>query len=137
MRNKHRTVAYLTEIIIEDIKRDPVLRACKSFAELQEHCDINTLGYQEELLSDIGIKRAMPIINDARHEVSLWLAAESIKDFPECCSVDMDVESHSEGFKLKYGRYPDWDEEEDFCDEFWFDPIFLRIRAMVKSRTGK
>ena len=59
------------------------------------------------------------------------------KDFPNAISVDLDVESHSEGFKLKYGRYPAWDEEEDFCDEFWFDPIYLKIRAMVKERTGK
>ena len=44
---------------------------------------------------------------------------------------------HSEGFKLKYGRYPKWDEEEAFCDEFWFDPIFLTIRELVRKRTGK
>ena len=49
----------------------------------------------------------------------------------------MDVESHSEGFKLKYGRHPDVYVEEAFCDEFWFDPIFIKIRAMVRARTGK
>ena len=134
---KFNTVAYVTETILEDIKKDQNLLACKSFAELHVHCDANTLGYQEELLSDIGNRRAIPILKDAQHEVSLWLVANSIKDFPNAISVDLDVESHSEGFKLKYGRYPAWDEEEDFCDEFWFDPIYLKIRAMVKERTGK
>jgi len=49
----------------------------------------------------------------------------------------MDVSSHSEGFKLKYGRYPSGDKAGAFCDEFWFDPIFIKIRAPVKKRTGK
>jgi len=49
----------------------------------------------------------------------------------------MNVESHSEGFKLKYGRYPRWDLEEAFCDEFYFDPIYIKLRAMVRDRTGQ
>jgi len=56
---------------------------------------------------------------------------------PAICENGMDVESHSEGFKFKYGRYPKWDEEENFCDEFWFDPIFRKIPELVKQRTGK
>jgi hypothetical protein len=38
----------------------------------------------------------------------------------------MNVESYSEGFKLKHGRYPARDEAVAFCYEFWFDPIFLK-----------
>lgn len=137
MENHNYTVEYVAINIIEEIQQNPVLLACKSFVELHEHCDANTLGCREKLFDEIGMNRALPILNDAQHEVALWLVANSIEDFPERCSVDMDVESHSEGFKFKYGRYPAWDEEEAFCDEFWFDPIYLKIRAMVWERTGK
>lgn len=137
MENHNYTVEYVAISIIEEIQQDPVLLACKRFTELHDHCDGNTLGCQEKLFNEIGPHRALPILNDAQHEVDLWLVANSIKDFPERDSVDMDVESHSEGFKFKYGRYPRWDEEEDFCDEFHFDPIFIKIRAMVRDRTGK
>lgn len=77
------------------------------------------------------------LLNDVQHEVDLWLVANSIEDFPERDSVDMDVESHSEGFKFKYNRYPQWNEAEAFCDDFYFDPIYIKIRAMVRNRTGK
>ena len=69
--------------------------------------------------------------------MGLWLVANSIERRPEWDSVDMNVESNSAGFHFKYGRYPAWDEEETFCDEFWLDPVYLKIRAMVRERTGK
>jgi hypothetical protein len=51
--------------------------------------------------------------------------------------ADLDVKCHSAGFKVKYGRMPNWNAEEAFCDEFWFDPVYLKIRAMVREQTGK
>jgi hypothetical protein len=83
------------------------------------------------------MKWALPILKDAQHEVNLWLVANSIEDLPQRGEIDMDVESFGEAFRVKYGRYPDWYVEEAFCDQFWFDPIFIKIRAMVRERTGK
>jgi hypothetical protein len=49
----------------------------------------------------------------------------------------MDVECHSAAFKIGHGRQADWDEEEAVCDELWFDEIYLKIRALVRERTGR
>lgn len=137
MKRHNYTAEYVAETIIADIRKNPTLLACTHFSELHDHCDGNCLGCQEALVEEIGLHWALPILNDAQHEVTLWLVANSIKDFPQRCSTDMDIESHSEGFKLKYGRYPDWYIEEAFCEQFLFDPIYLKIRAMVRERTGK
>jgi len=137
MENHNYTVEFVALSIIEDIQKDPTLLACKRFPELHDHCDANCLGCQEKMVDKIGLHRALPILKDAQHEVDLWLVAHSIPCRPEWDSVDMTVESHSEGFKFKYGRYPRWDQEEAFCDEFYFDPIYIKIRAMVRDRTGK
>jgi hypothetical protein len=137
MKNHNYTVGDVTFTIIQDIKKNPALLACKSFPELHDHCDANSLGCIEEMFKEIGVKRALPIFNDAQYEITLWLIANSIDCQPHFCSIDMNVESHSEGFKFKYGRYPMVDEEEAFFEEFWFDPIFLKIREMVRKRTGK
>lgn len=89
------------------------------------------------MFEELGMKWALPILKDAQHEVNLWLVANSIECQPHWDSIDMNVESFGEAFKVKYGRFPDVYAEEAFCDEFWFDPIYLKIRALVKERTSK
>jgi hypothetical protein len=75
--------------------------------------------------------------NAERKEVALRLICDSIKVHPEFDSTDMNVECHSAAFKIKHGRQADWDTEEAICDELWFDDIYLKLRALVKERTGK
>lgn len=137
MKNEQFTVAYVVESIIAEIRNDPVLLVCKSFSELHEHCDANTLGCQEALFEELGLENALPILNAAQSEVNLWLVANTIECQPHWDSVDMDVESHSAAFKIKHGRQANWYAEESVCDELWFDEIYRKIRAMVKERTGK
>ena len=119
-----RKIWIAQKAFIEAIRTEPVLMACKSFPELHEHCDANTLGCQEELLDVYDLKNALPILNAAQDEVNLWLVANSIPCQPHWDSTDMNVESHSAGFKVKYGRVPNWDTEAALCDEFWFDEIY-------------
>ena len=137
MNNHDYTVEHITKTIVEEIKKDPVLLACKSFVELHEHCDANTLGRQEALFDELGTKRAIPILNDAQHEVSLWLVANSIECQSHWDSIDMNVECHSAAFSVKHGRQADWNREESLCDELWFDEVYSKIRALVKERTGR
>jgi hypothetical protein len=108
-----------------------------SSPELHDHCDANCLGCQEELVDELGLEKALPILNAAQEEVNLWLVANSIEYHPHFCSIDMNVESHSEAFNVKHGRYPDIEEDGEACAELFFDPIYLKIRAWVRERTGK
>jgi len=137
MKNNRTSVESVAASILEDIKKDPVLLACKSFVELHEHCDANTLGCQEELFEAVGLQNALPILNDAQHEVNLWLVANSIECQPHWLPVDMDVESLSAAFKIKHGRRGNCEKDEALFDEMWFDDVYLKIRAMVRERTGK
>ncbi len=137
MDNNKYTAEFVTESIIAEIKNNEVLMACKSFVELHEHCDANTLGCSEELLEAEGMEKALDILNAAQSDVNLWLIANSIEYQPHWNSIDMNVESHSAAFKVKHGRQADWNAEESICDELWFDDIYLKIRAMVNERTGK
>ena len=83
------------------------------------------------------VQNPNPFQKAARDEVNLWLVANSIKCLPHWDSIDMNVESHSAAFQVKHGRRADWDKEEEICDKLWFDEIYLKIRALVKERTGK
>jgi len=77
------------------------------------------------------------VLNAAQAEVNLWLAGHSIACQRHFDSVDMDAESHSAAFRIRHGRQANWLEEAALCDELWGDPIYLKIRALVKERTGK
>jgi hypothetical protein len=83
------------------------------------------------------MERAIPVLSAAQAEVNLWLVAHSIPCQPHFDSVDMNVESHSAAFRIRHCREANWLEEEALCDEMWGDPIYLKIRALVKERTGK
>jgi hypothetical protein len=137
MKDLKHTAESIANSIIAEIKKDEVLMACKSFSELHDYCDANCLGCSEELLDVMSLEEAIPILNAAQNEVNLWLLANSIECQPHWDSVDMDVESHSAAFKIKHGRQADLNKEESLCDELWFDEVYLKIRALVKERTGK
>ena len=137
MKDNKYTVESVTASIIAEIKNDDVLVACKNFAELHDHCDANMLGCSEELLETEGTERALAILNPAQNEVNLWLIGMSIKLQPQLDSIDANVECHSAAFRIKHGREADWNTEEAVCDELWFDDIYLKLRAIVKERTGK
>lgn len=72
-----------------------------------------------------------------KEDLALRLIGKSIKTRPCWDSTDMNVECHSAAFKIKHGRKANWDTEEALCDELWFDDIYLKLRAIVKERTGK
>ncbi|MCH8540850.1 MAG: hypothetical protein LAT58_08790 [Opitutales bacterium] len=137
MKKREYSTESIAASIIAEIKKDEALLACKNFAELHEHCDANTLGCQEELFETEKTEKALELLNAAQNEVNLWLVANSIECLPDWDSVDMNTECHSAAFKVKHGRQADWYNEEEVCDQLWFDDIYLKIRAMVKERTGK
>jgi hypothetical protein len=89
------------------------------------------------LVEAVGLHNALPILNDAQDAVNLWLVANSIECQPHWLPVDMDVESLSAAFEIKHGRRGDCAKEEALFEEMWFDDIYLKIRAMVRERTGK
>lgn len=131
------TVESVAATIIEEIKSDKTLLACKSFVELHDHCDANCLGCQEALLEELGMQGALPILNAAQHEVNLWLVANSIQCHPDWLPIDMHVESLSAAFEVKHGRPGDIEADKELYDQMRFDEIYLKIRAMVKELTGK
>ena len=92
---------------------------------------------QEAPFEAVGMARALPILNAAQSEVNLWLVTNSIPDHPNFDSVDMDVESVSAAFFVKYSRYGNCMEDQKIYNPMWCDEIFLKIRALVRERTRK
>jgi len=139
VKQNNYTVEYVASSIITDIKSCKILKVCKNFKMLHDHCDANVLGCSEELLDAMDTEKAIDILNAAQSEVNLWLIANSIANQiqPQWDSTDVNVECHSAAFKIKHGRNANWDIEEAVCDELWFDTIYLKLRVIVKTKTGK
>jgi hypothetical protein len=137
MKSSKNTTISIAESIISEIKNNPDLAACKNFEELCYHCSSNTPGCSEQLVELVRLENPHLVLDAVQREVNLWLVANSIECYPHWDAIDMNVESHSAAFKVRHGRQANWDKEEEVCDQLWFDEIYLKIRALVKERTGR
>jgi hypothetical protein len=70
---KEPTPEEVAETILADIRQDEQLAACKTFAELGDHCDHNMLGCSALLLETFGMEKTIEILNAAQEIVTAAL----------------------------------------------------------------
>lgn len=73
-----RTPQQIADAIITEISRDEMLLKCKTFSELHDYCDANTLGGTDEEMTELpegSLEEYIDTLNDAQCLVDLWLGA--------------------------------------------------------------
>ncbi len=71
MKHTAKTIA---QSIIDEINASPELSKCRTFSELHDFCDANTLGNSEAILDELHWDDAITLLNEAQEIVNKKLA---------------------------------------------------------------
>lgn len=93
-----KTPLQIALTIIEHIKQEEVLMACKSFSELHDHCDANVLGCVEEDFEALGTDfvaetKYYQLLQEAQDLVDSWLRVKDKTYFSLEVAVAMEAQN--------------------------------------------